>query len=98
MSLAATYLGANGWLLEFDAMRVLVDPWLKGDLSFPPGAWLLRGELGEERDVPPELDLLLLLKPGDSGSLQATTLVSPLPASMPAIVEAAWRGRGLQAS
>ena len=41
---------------------------------------------------------LLLLKPGDYGSLQATTLVLPLPATMPAIVEAARRGRGLQAS
>ena len=36
MSLAATYLGANGWLLEFDQLRILVDPWLCGSLSFPP--------------------------------------------------------------
>ena len=60
MTLAATYLGANGWLLDFNGLRVLVDPWLKGELSFPPGAWLLRGELGEERDAPDNLDLLLL--------------------------------------
>ena len=26
MTLAATYYGANGWLLEFDDLRVLVDP------------------------------------------------------------------------
>ena len=25
MTLAATYYGANGWLLEFDDLRVLVD-------------------------------------------------------------------------
>ena len=26
MTLAATYYGANGWMLEFDDLRVLVDP------------------------------------------------------------------------
>ena len=45
MTLAATYYGANGWLLEFNALRVLVDPWLRGSLSFPPGSWLLKGVL-----------------------------------------------------
>ena len=60
MTLAATYLGANGWLLEFDALRVLVDPWLTGSLSFPPGDWLLKGELPHDRPIPESLDLLLL--------------------------------------
>ncbi|MEB3246887.1 MAG: MBL fold metallo-hydrolase, partial [Synechococcus sp.] len=60
MTLAATYFGANGWLLEFDQLKVLVDPWLRGTLSFPPGAWLLKGELPEDRTVPDNLDLLLL--------------------------------------
>ena len=60
MTLAATYFGANGWLLELDQMRVLVDPWLKGPLSFPPGPWLLKGELSEDLDAPEDLDLLLL--------------------------------------
>ena len=41
----ATYFGANGWLLEIADCRVLVDPWLSGPLVFPPGAWMLRGEL-----------------------------------------------------
>ena len=45
MILAATYYGANGWLLEFNNLRVLVDPWLRGSLSFPPGSWLLKGVL-----------------------------------------------------
>ena len=45
MTLAATYLGANGWLLEVGSLRILVDPWLRGMLSFPPGPWFLRGEL-----------------------------------------------------
>ena len=60
MTLAATYYGANGWLLEFDDLRVLVDPWLRGSLSFPPGEWLLKGELPHDRDTPKNLNLLLL--------------------------------------
>ena len=60
MTLAATYLGANGWLLDFGDLRVLVDPWLTGDLIFPPGPWLLRGRLGSPCPVPERLDLLLL--------------------------------------
>ena len=60
MTIATTYYGANGWLLEFDDLRVLVDPWLQGSLSFPPGAWMLKGELPEQRPAPEHLDLLLL--------------------------------------
>ncbi|TCD56749.1 MBL fold metallo-hydrolase [Synechococcus sp. BS56D] len=60
MSDQATYFGANGWLLEISGLRVLVDPWLKGDLVFPPGPWLLKGELPQEITVPERLDLLLL--------------------------------------
>lgn len=56
----ATYLGANGWLLEIGDLRVLVDPWLTGPLVFPPGPWLLRGELPHPWPAPERLDLLLL--------------------------------------
>jgi len=60
MGLVATYFGANGWLLEFGAMRVLVDPWLRGSLSFPPGPWLLKGELPKDQAFPLDIDLILL--------------------------------------
>jgi hypothetical protein len=67
MSLRATYGGANGWLLEFEdpdyagpALRVLIDPWLTGPLVFPPGPWLLKGELSDPLPVPEAIDLLLL--------------------------------------
>ena len=60
MTLAATYYGANGWLLEFDRLLVLVDPWLRGSLSFPPGRWFLHGERPQEQAIPEQLDLLLL--------------------------------------
>ena len=83
MTLAATYLGANGWLLDFDGLRILVDPWLKGDLSFPPGAWLLRGELGEEREAPDDLDLLLLTQ-GLADHSHPKTLAT-LPRDLPVV-------------
>lgn len=56
----ATYFGANGWLLEIGGLRLLVDPWFRGELVFPPGPWLLRGQLGQTMPVPENLDLLLL--------------------------------------
>ena len=60
MALHATYYGANGWLLEFGSLRVLLDPWLTGSLEFPPGPWLFRASLARPWSVPEQLDLLLL--------------------------------------
>lgn len=71
MVLDATYLGSNGWLLDFSppapaaatgqpGPRVLVDPWFTGPLVFPPGPWLLRGELGSPQPPPERIDLLLI--------------------------------------
>ncbi len=60
MTITATYYGANGWLIELDKTRILIDPWLNGDLTFPPGDWLIKGELGKEVAIPRSIDLLLL--------------------------------------
>ena len=60
MAIKATYYGANGWLLEMNKTRILIDPWLNGDLTFPPGDWLIKGELDKEIDVPRDIDFLLL--------------------------------------
>ena len=60
MTATATYLGANGWFLEVAGLRVLVDPWLSGPLVFPPGPWLLKGEMPSLQPVPDCIDLLLL--------------------------------------
>tara|TARA_Y100001968_G_scaffold317261_1_gene346062 strand:- start:158 stop:898 length:741 start_codon:yes stop_codon:yes gene_type:complete len=60
MTIKATYYGANGWLIELKNIRILIDPWLHGDLTFPPGDWLIKGELRKEIDIPSEIDYLLL--------------------------------------
>ena len=60
MTIKATYYGANGWLIELDKTRILIDPWLNGDLTFPPGDWLIKGELAKEVEIPRSIDFLLL--------------------------------------
>ena len=60
MTIKATYYGANGWLIGIDNKKILIDPWLNGDLTFPPGDWLIKGELGKESIVPKNIDYLLL--------------------------------------
>ncbi len=60
MTIKATYYGANGWVIELDKTRILIDPWLNGELTFPPGDWLIKGELSKEVEVPIGIDFLLL--------------------------------------
>jgi len=101
MSLRATYAGANGWLLEFACeplgrpLRVLVDPWLAGPLVFPPGPWLLRGELNDPLPLPQSLDLLLLTQ-GLADHCHPPSLAL-LPRELPVLgsASAAARARGL---
>ena len=60
MAIKATYFGANGWLIQLAKTRILIDPWLNGDLTFPPGDWLIKGKLDKEIEVPSDIDFLLL--------------------------------------
>ena len=60
MTLFATYFGSSGWLLQFEKIRVLVDPWLRGNLSFPPGPWLIEGKLTKTLDIPSDITIILL--------------------------------------
>ena len=48
MTFEATYLGSNGWFIKFKKTKLIIDPWLKGDLIFPPGEWFFKGSLEEE--------------------------------------------------
>ena len=60
MSFKATYLGSNGWIIEFSNAKVVIDPWIKGDLVFPPGEWFFKGNLKNELTTPINVNLLLL--------------------------------------
>ena len=60
MTIKTTYYGANGWLIELDEIRILIDPWLKGKLQFPPGDWLIKGELKNDLKIPENIHFLLL--------------------------------------
>jgi L-ascorbate metabolism protein UlaG (beta-lactamase superfamily) len=56
----ATWLDSNSWLLTVGGQRVLVDPWLVGDLVFGQQRWLFRGERPGPGPVPEAIDLILL--------------------------------------
>ncbi len=60
MAFKATYLGSNGWIIEFAEYRIVIDPWLMGDLVFPPGGWFFKGTLKDEIPTPKNIDLILL--------------------------------------
>jgi len=34
--------------IKFKKTNLIIDPWLKGDLIFPPGEWFFKGSLEEE--------------------------------------------------
>ena len=56
-----TYYGANSWLMQFDNLRVLVDPWLVGSLVFANMDWLFKGNRTRPIDsIPKGIDLILL--------------------------------------
>jgi hypothetical protein len=95
-SLVATYLGANGWLLDFaHGPRVLVDPWLVGPLQFGPGAWLLKGELAHPQPVPEGVDLLLLTQGLSDHCHPASLALLPKDLPMVGSAAAAQRARAL---
>ena len=60
MTFEATYLGSNGWLIKFKKTNLIIDPWLKGDLIFPPGPWFFKGSLEQEISIDKKIDIILL--------------------------------------
>ncbi|MEL7071866.1 MAG: MBL fold metallo-hydrolase [Cyanobacteria bacterium J06581_3] len=55
-----TWFDANSWLVEAANMRILVDPWLIGDLVFGNTSWLVRGYRPDAITPPGNIDLILL--------------------------------------
>ena len=60
MTFNATYLGSNGWLVKFEKTNLIIDPWLTGDLVFPPGKWFFKGSLENEILIKEEINIILL--------------------------------------
>ena len=60
MTFEATYLGSNGWFIKFQKNNLIIDPWLKGDLIFPPGEWFFKGSLDQEISLDKKIDIILL--------------------------------------
>ncbi len=60
MNCVFTYYGSSGWFINLNGFNILIDPWLTGELVFPPGPWLIKGNLREDIPVPDTIDLLLL--------------------------------------
>ena len=54
-----TWFSSNTWLIEMAGLRILLDPWLVGDLVFPNLDWLFKGSC-IDRPLPDRLDLILL--------------------------------------
>lgn len=55
-----TWLDANSWLIEAAGARILVDPWLVGDLVFGNLTWLVRGVRPAPIEIPQNIDLIVL--------------------------------------
>lgn len=56
-----TWLDNNSWLLELGPHRLLIDPWLVGELAFAHQAWLFRGVRSAATTINlGEIDLILL--------------------------------------
>jgi L-ascorbate metabolism protein UlaG (beta-lactamase superfamily) len=55
-----TWLDSNSWLIEIGEQRILVDPWLVGSLVFSNQEWLFKGSRQCDRQIPENIDLILL--------------------------------------
>ena len=55
-----TYLDSNSWLIELDGKRILLDPWLVGDLVFNNQPWLFKSIKNNPQPIPENIDMILL--------------------------------------
>ena len=55
-----TYFDFNSWLIELDETRILLDPWLVGDLTFGNASWFFKVTKNNAHPIPENIDLILL--------------------------------------
>jgi L-ascorbate metabolism protein UlaG (beta-lactamase superfamily) len=55
-----TWFDSNSWLIEMAGARVLLDPWLVGDLIFGNAPWFFRAKHRQPYLIPGDLSFILL--------------------------------------
>jgi L-ascorbate metabolism protein UlaG (beta-lactamase superfamily) len=60
MQLYLTWFDGNSWMIEMAGSRILLDPWLVGELVFGGAPWFFRGTHASSWQLPQEVDLILL--------------------------------------
>jgi L-ascorbate metabolism protein UlaG (beta-lactamase superfamily) len=75
-----TWFDSNSWLIEMAGARILLDPWLVGNLMFGNTPWFFKGTHPQPFPIPENLSLILL-----SQGLPDHTHIETLKALDPAI-------------
>lgn len=70
-----TWLDSNSWLIELSGQRILLDPWLVGDLMFGNANWFFRSFRTTDRPIPENIDLILLSQGLEDHAHKATLKV-----------------------
>jgi L-ascorbate metabolism protein UlaG (beta-lactamase superfamily) len=60
MIMHLTWFDSNSWLIEMAGTRILLDPWLVGNLMFGNTPWFFKGTHPQPFSIPENLDLILL--------------------------------------
>ncbi len=55
-----TWLDSNSWTIDLGGKRILLDPWLVGELVFAELDWLFAGKRDRDRAIPDNIDFILL--------------------------------------
>jgi L-ascorbate metabolism protein UlaG (beta-lactamase superfamily) len=55
-----TWFDSNSWLIEMNSVRVLLDPWLVGDLMFGNTPWFFKATHRQPITIPDNLSFILL--------------------------------------
>jgi L-ascorbate metabolism protein UlaG (beta-lactamase superfamily) len=55
-----TWFDGNSWLIEMAGARVLLDPWLVGDLAFGNAPWFFKAKHRQPMVIPDQLSFVLL--------------------------------------
>jgi L-ascorbate metabolism protein UlaG (beta-lactamase superfamily) len=55
-----TWFNSNSWLIEMAGVRVLLDPWLVGDLMFGNTPWFFKATHRQSMSLPESLSFILL--------------------------------------